>query len=116
MKGIYFDRTVTTNDEWKQAIRDHAKIATGFEIHCWNTETDIIALAQKFGTDTIADGSQCTVIRGRVTPALLEMLTSQPKPQDTAVYNKMTPFSSIFFNNGFSSEHYGTELYFMADH
>ena len=116
MKGIYFDHSVTTNNEWKQAIRDHAKKAVSFEIHCRITETDAIALTQKFGTDTVADGGQSTVIRGRVTPALLEMLTSQPKPQDTSVYNKMTPFSSIFFNNGFSSEHYGTELYFVADH
>ena len=50
------------------------------------------------------------VIEGAVTKELAEFLLSLPKPSDTEVYNKMTPFFSIFLDNGFSSEHYGTEL------
>ncbi len=116
MKGIYFDNTVTTNDEWKQAILAHAKKAQNFLILCWHPETEAIELARPFAASVVADGDKFTVIRGRVTPALLDMLVSQPKPAETAPYNKMTPFSAIHFDNGFSSEHYGTELYFLADH
>lgn len=36
-------------------------------------------------------------------------------PEDSELYDKMTPFFSIFFDNGFSSEHYGTELFVWID-
>lgn len=51
------------------------------------------------------------MITGKVTPEFAEMLLNTPKPVDIEIYNKMTPFFSIFLDNGFSSEHYGTELY-----
>ena len=43
------------------------------------------------------------------------MLTHLPKPENNGLYDKMTPFFSIFFDNGFSSEHYGTEMYVWMD-
>ena len=46
-----------------------------------------------------------------MTPAFIDFLLSLPKPADTEIYNKMTPFFSLFLDTGFSSEHYGTELY-----
>ena len=33
-----------------------------------------------------------------------------PKPEDTFVYNKMTPFFTIVLGNRLHSEHYGTEI------
>jgi len=46
-----------------------------------------------------------------VTEKFIDYLLSITKPTDTDIYNKMTPFFSIFLDNGFSSEHYGTELH-----
>ena len=51
-----------------------------------------------------------TVIEGKVDPHFKDWILSFPKPHDTELYNKMTPFFSIFLDNGFGSEHYGTEL------
>jgi hypothetical protein len=39
------------------------------------------------------------------------MLACTEKPSDTEIYNKMTPFFSIFIENGFYSEHDGTEFH-----
>ena len=39
------------------------------------------------------------------------MLLSQPKPTDTEIENKMTPFFNVFLDDKFQSCHYGTELY-----
>ena len=39
------------------------------------------------------------------------MLLDLPKPTDTEIYNKMTPFFNVFLDNSFDSSHYGTEVY-----
>ena len=52
-----------------------------------------------------------SVVVGAVTTAFAAMLLSQPKPSDIEAFNKMTPFFNIFFDNGFQSCHWGTELY-----
>ena len=41
---------------------------------------------------------------------LLSYLTESKKPEDTEIYNKMTPFFTIIFGNKLHSEHYGTEI------
>ena len=50
------------------------------------------------------------IIAGKVTPDFTAFLLGLPKPTDTEVYNKMTPFFTIALDNGFWSAHYGTEL------
>lgn len=44
---------------------------------------------------------------------LIDFLQHTGKPTDTEIYNKQTPFFSIFLE-GCSSEHYGTELHITA--
>ena len=39
------------------------------------------------------------------------MLLDLPKPTDTEIYNKMTPFFNVFLDDNFDSSHYGTEIY-----
>ena len=100
-----------TNQPWKTLIKDRLKSAKTFEIHCWNEETKQIETALRYGTLKETDWAYGTVICGAVTSEFAEMLLGLPKPSDTEIYNKMTPFFSIFLDNGFSSEHYGTEVY-----
>lgn len=54
------------------------------------------------------------IIVGDVTPAFVQMLLNQPKPTDTELENKMTPFFNIFLDDNFQSCHYGTELYIRS--
>ena len=50
------------------------------------------------------------MIQGRITKEFLSYLTESKKPEDTEIYNKMTPFFTIIFGNKLHSEHYGTEI------
>ena len=81
-----------------------------FEIHCWNEEPKQIALALHYGEEKQTDWAGRTVIYGNITPEFTSMLLCLEKTVDTEIYNKMALFFFIFFDNGFSSEHYGTEL------
>lgn len=106
---INFDGSEEGNAKWKALIAEHIKTATTFEIHCWAEETKEITLALQYGTLSDSNWKYGTVIAGAVTTEFAAMLLNMPKPVDTVFSNKMTPFFSIFFDNGFSSEHYGTE-------
>lgn len=109
-KSIEINTAAPTNEEWRAAVAENAKNAVTFEIHCWNEEKAETALALKYGILKETGWKYGRVISGPVTGPFMDFLLSFPKPADTEVYNKMTPFFSIFFDNGFSSEHYGTEL------
>lgn len=111
MHPIAFDDTQSTNAAWKGILEPQLRRAASFEIHCWAEETEEIAAALHFGQRKETDWPWGTVIAGAVTPAFIDFLLSLPKPADTEIYNKMTPFFSLFLDTGFSSEHYGTELY-----
>ena len=106
---ITFDGSEKDNAKWKALVAEHIKTARTFEIHCWAEEQDEIALALQYGTLKDFDWKYGKVIAGSVTAEFTAMLLNMPKPIDTVFSNKMTPFFSIFFDNGFSSEHYGTE-------
>ena len=107
---IPIDYTSTTNEEQKKIISVKLKSASSFEIHCWNEEQAEIEMALQHGRIKKTDWSYGKVIAGAVTKEFADYLLSLPKPADTEAYNKITPFFSIFLDNGFSSEHYGTEL------
>ena len=111
MYPILFDHTQSTNAAWKRILETQLRQAASFEIHCWAEEMEEIAAALHFGQRKETDWQWGTVIAGAVTPAFIDFLLSLPKPTDTEIYNKMTPFFSLFLDTGFSSEHYGTELY-----
>ena len=73
-------------------------------------ETECIDLALRYGKQKDTDWRYGKIIAGDVTPEFCVFLLGLPKPTDTELYNKMTPFFTIALDNGFCSEHYGTEL------
>ncbi len=107
---VCFDGTEPDNTRWKALMVEHLASASRFEIHCWSDETEAIALALRFGAVKPYDWKHGTVIEGEVTEAFRAFLLDLPAPGRGADgYNKMTPFFTVFLDNGFSSEHYGTE-------
>ena len=108
---VTLDRSETDNAKWLDHIIVALKDARTFEIHCWNEETEWIELALRYGTLKDDDWQYGKMITGDVTPEFVQMLLGQPKPADTEIYNKMTPFFNVFLDDKFQSCHYGTELY-----
>ena len=109
---VYLDRTENDNSKWLVLITETLKKAKRFEIHCWNEETDWIEFALQYGTLKESDWRYGKIIEGDVTPEFVTMILDMPKPTDVEIYNKMTPFFSIFLDNyDFQSCHYGTEIY-----
>lgn len=107
----FFDaNSYTTNDEWKQIIEPHLRKSSSFEIHCWNDEAKEIQKALAYGRLKETSWQQGKIISGLVTVNFIQHILSTTKPIDTDICNKMTPYFSIFLDDGFSSEHYGTEL------
>lgn len=75
---------------------------------CWKEEAELRAAGLRAG-----EGNRLAVGAGGGGPGGLgvcPVAPGLPKPADTEVYNKMTPFFSIFLDSGFYSSHYGTEL------
>jgi len=107
---IYFDRTEKDNSKWLGLLKEALKTAKTFEIHCWNGEDEWIAVALRYGKLKESDWTYGKMITGEVTPEFAEMLLTMPKPQDTELENKMTPFFNVFLDSGFQSSHYGTEV------
>ena len=95
---------------WNDIVRACAVIGDPFEIHCWSDEKAEIQAALKYGHKVTSSWNDGTVIRGNITKEFLSFLIDSIKPNDTEIYNKMTPFFTIFFGNKFHSEHYGTEV------
>jgi len=109
---VYLDRTEKDNSKWLELITEALKNAKHFEIHCWNEETDWIEFALQYGTLKESDWRYGKIIEGEVTPEFVSMILDMPQPTDVEIYNKMTPFFSIFLDNyDFQSCHYGTEIY-----
>ncbi len=102
------------NHYWKQLISMFTVIGLKFEIHCWNEEKEEIKSALKFGMEKQTEWELGTIIVGVIDDKFIDMLRDTTKPAGIAVYNKMTPFFSIFFENGFYSEHYGTEIHILS--
>ena len=110
VETIEIDLSSSSNEEWRGLMKEKLRSAKRFEIHCGKEEQREIEAALQFGTVKETGWRYGKVIEGAVTEELTKYLLSLPKPHDTEIYNKMTPFFSIFLDNGFSSEHYGTEL------
>ena len=49
---LALDATEPDNQRWKALVEQYAKTAASFEIHCWNEETEWIALALQYGNST----------------------------------------------------------------
>ena len=108
---VTLDRDETDNSKWLDYIMAALNDAKTFEIHCWNEETEWIELALQYGSLKDDDWRHGKIIFGDVTPEFVQMLLRQPKPTDTEIENKMTPFFNVFLGDRFQSCHYGTELY-----
>ena len=108
------DNSLQDNKYWKRLVSMFAVVGLKFEIHCWNEEIEETKTALKFGKEKSTDWEFGTIIEGVIDEKFIEMIHHTVKPPDTAIYNKMTPFFSIFFENGFSSEHYGTEFHILS--
>ena len=108
---IFLDRTEKDNSKWLALLTKALREAKTFEIHCWNEEEEWIEVALKYGTMKESDWTYGKIITGVVTAEFSDMLLGMPKPKDTDIYSKMTPFFNVFFDNGFQSSHYGTEIY-----
>ena len=94
-------------------LKEKVKSAKNFEIHCWKDEGEAIALAEKYRNQELCSWSYGKIIKGMVTPAFKAMLLDVgPARLKEGQY---TMFFSIFFDNGFSSEHYGYELNHMEE-
>ena len=107
---ILVNRNKKDKGWWNDLIRVCARIGDPFEIHCWYDETDAVRQALRFGHKEPSTWHGGTVIKGTITREFLRFLWDTPKPTDTEIYNKMTPFFSIFFGKRLYSEHYGTEM------
>ena len=112
-KSMTFDRSEKDNSKWIKLISGYLATAKTFEIHCWNEETEWIGLALQYGKLKDDDWKYGKIIAGTVTPQFVQMLLNLPKPTDTEIENKMTPFFNVFLDDNFQSCHYGTETYYQ---
>lgn len=108
---VTLDRSEIDNSKWLAYITTALSGAKTFEIHCWNEEGEWIELALRYGKLKDDDWRHGKTIAGDITPEFVQMLLNQPKPTDTEIENKMTPFFNVFLDDKFQSCHYGTELY-----
>ncbi|MBQ8390267.1 MAG: hypothetical protein IJX52_04750 [Oscillibacter sp.] len=106
-----FDFSEKDNAKWIKLISGYLTTAKVFEIHCWNEEPEWIELALQYGKLKDDDWKYGKIIAGDVTLQFVQMLLSLPKPTDTELDNKMTPFFNVFLDDNFQSCHYGTENY-----
>ena len=95
---------------WNEIVRACVVVGDSFELHCWHDERSEVKVALQFGHKVTSTWREGTVIQGRITNEFVAFLTEAQKPQDTNIYNKMTPFFTIIFGNTLHSEHYGTEI------
>ena len=107
---VSFDGKEKDNSAWLALISEHIRSATSFEIQCWEDEVEEMILALQYGEIKPSNWKKGTIVEGSVTPDFIRMVLEMPKPMDREIYNKMTPFFDIAFDNGFSSQHYGTEV------
>lgn len=114
MTSIYFDGTEPTNAKWKSLMQKALLKAKKFKIHCWTEETDEIKLALEFGVYKETTWDHGKVICGDVTDDFCTFVLEYPKPTDTEIYNKMTPFFNIFLDDDFQSCHWGTEVHWQS--
>jgi len=107
---ILVDGKYESKNWWNELIRVCAVIGEMFEIHCWSDESAEIRQALRYGEKSAGAWHGGITIRGRITKEFISFLTEAPKPEDTQIYNKMTPFFTIILGDRLHSEHYGTEM------
>ena len=112
---INFDYSEKDNSNWLDLIKPYIANAKRFEIHCWNEETELIESALKYGRIKKDKWKYGKIVEGDVTQQFTDFVLGFKKPDDTEIYNKMTPFFNIFLDDVFQSCHYGTENFFKKN-
>lgn len=107
---ILADRTKQDKLWWNELVRACAVIGDPFEIRCWSDETAEAQQALRFGKKAKSSWHGGPVIKGTITREFLDFLTGAQKPADMEIYNKMTPFFTVWLGNRLYSGHYGTEV------
>lgn len=97
--------------EWKNIMKYELEKSTRFEIHSWSDEMSAVETAIKYGKRIDSDWQYGVVISGVVTEGFIGMILGESNCELINGYHGFTKFFSIFLDTGFSSEHYGTELY-----
>lgn len=110
MEYVAFDYNEPTNQCWKEIMAEKLKTPLLLKSTVGRRKTEEITMALPFGTFKESTWQYGKIIEGKVTPEFTSFLLGYPSPTDTDIYNKMTPFFTIALDNGFWSEHYGTEL------
>lgn len=82
-------------------------------MHCWQDKVAEMEMISSFGKKIKSDWRHRSIYKGQISEEFLSFLYALPKPEDVAIYNKMTPFFTIQFSDTLDSSHYGTEILIM---
>ena len=74
LQQIEFDDLQPENTEWAEIMGSKLKDAKRFEIHCWEDETEEIAMALRCGELKETDWRGGKVTAGAITPELIGLL------------------------------------------
>ena len=106
MIGIQWIERVDRN--WlKKFISHFAKPGRAFEVHCWNEETEAVALAKQIAKPKETDWKHGVFFEGVVTEENIHVLTTISDGEEA------TPFFDILIDGDLCSEHWGNEIYIL---
>ena len=94
--------------EWlKKLIGHFAKTGSAFELHCWNEETEAIALAESIAKPKETDWQHGVFFEGVVSEENIPVLTMITDGEEA------TPFFDILIGGDLCCEHWGNEIYIL---
>lgn len=94
--------------EWLRRLIHHfAKPGAEFELHCWNEETEAIALAASIAKPKETDWQHGVYFEGTITEDVIPVLKTMMDGEDC------TPFFDILIGGDLVCEHWGTEIYIL---
>lgn len=92
--------------DWlKRFVRHFAKPGLSFELHCWNEETEAIALAKSIAHPKVSDWKHGVYYEGVVTQENIPVLATISDEEEA------TPFFDILIDGDLCCEHWGNEIY-----
>ncbi len=116
MNSIYYhdyDTDYPYFEMWKSYMKEYLNKTDTFELHIWNEETDVIALALEYGELKDDPWTNGKIIMGKVDERFVEMILSTAEESHDGVFHKMTPFFGITLDDIFQSAHWGTEIHYF---
>ena len=107
---LALDATEPDNQRWKALVEQYAKPPLPLKSTAGTKKQSGSRLRCNTAITSKPIGRSARSFPGRSRRNFSKCFSACPNHRHE-IYNKMTPFFSIFFDNGFSSEHYGTELH-----